>query len=102
MSDMIRAQQLHNKVAHGDTLTEAERSELEAWYVQQDAEESRQLTQADPSSLISLHEQVDEAAAQMTVTAAHIQTLAAENEAIRRDINALYQKLAQTAHPSAA
>lgn len=96
MSDKTRVQQLHNRSARGDILSGAERVELETWYAQQDVEESLLLTRASASSLNSLREQADEATAQAEATIERIQRLNAENEAIRRDINALYQ--AEAAH----
>jgi len=100
------ARRLHDKMTRGGALTEAERAQLEAWYERQDNEEEALLssTPQTPETLRTLRSEVDTALSQLSTVTRRIQTLADENEVLRRDIDALHQQLAQAsaATPQAA
>ncbi len=85
----------HERVTRGETLTFEEQAQLEAWYAAQDRAEEKALgLAAKPSSLEALQTQVDTALAQLTIVSRRINEIASENDALRRDINALRQQLA--------
>ena len=93
---------LHDRATRGDTLTKAERTSLAAWYERQDAEEESWLAASAPQAEIALRllrNEVEAASAQMLTVTQDIQTLIAENEALRQEIAALTQRLAQSAVP---
>ena len=103
--ELTNTQQLHDRATRGYNLTTAEQSELAAWYAQQDAEENALLaTHASPDTkaVEVLREQVTASLAELRDVTVHIQTLTRENQDIRREIDALYQRLAQTKTASAA
>jgi hypothetical protein len=99
MTDEL-ARQLHDRATRGEELTPAEKSHLEAWYARQDEEEARLLAKVSPSpTAAGLRNQVNAALAQVVTATQRIQTLADENEALRREIAALQRQLAR--QPSA-
>ena len=103
--ELTYPQQLHDRATRGQGLTAAERSELDAWYAQQDAQETALLTAHDaPDNKVvaALREQVNTSLAELHAVTAHIQTLTRENQDIRGEIDALYQRLTPTKTASAA
>ena len=106
MVENALARRLHDKRTRGGALTEAERAQLEAWYEQQDNEEEALLSSAPqaPATLRTLRGEVDVALSRLSAVTQRIRTLTDENEALRRDIAALHQQLAQAsaATPQAA
>jgi uncharacterized protein involved in exopolysaccharide biosynthesis len=93
------AKALHDRAARGESLSAAERAELEAWYARLDAEEMALLAGApSPGDLEALRAQVDEARDQLRDASERIQAQAAENERIRREIADLERQL--TSRPS--
>jgi chromosome segregation ATPase len=102
-NDML-ARQLHDKATRGGALTPTEEATLEAWYKRQDAEENALLASATPqaATLRNLRSEVEAASAQMLAVTQHIQTLIAENEALRQEIATLSQQLARAASLQAA
>ena len=98
MSTDNLAQQLHDKATRGIALSADERALLEPWYARQDQEESALLAgTSPPQELASLQAEVDAALAQVLSVTQHIRTLAAENDALRREIAHLHRQLAQKA-----
>jgi peptidoglycan hydrolase CwlO-like protein len=96
MSEPITPIQLHDRATRGLPLTEAERTRLEAWYAEQDAEESLTL-KAQPAPMVGyLNEQISGTLRQLQEMTARIQTLTSENEALRQEIADLQRQLTQT------
>ena len=54
MENEVAYRQLHDRATRGESLTEAERAQLAAWYEQQDAEEDALLTSSAPAPSITL------------------------------------------------
>ncbi len=95
-------QQLHDRATRGEALTQAEQASLAAWYEHQDAEEGAMLASAAPvteAALRHLRDEVEAAVARVLTTTQEIQAQVAENEALRQEIAALAQRLAQSAIP---
>jgi hypothetical protein len=101
-----KERQLHDRATRGESLTEEERAQLEAWYAVHDAEEAAQLGvrqiqtgqtngSAEIESLSALRAQIDKTLAQLAVTSAQIQKLAEENKALYQDVSGLRLQLAQ-------
>ena len=87
---------LHDQATRGVVLATEAQALLAARYAQLDDEESRQLAGAPPlATLVELQTQVDHALAQLGATTQRIQTLAAENDQLRREVVALQRQLAQ-------
>ena len=94
--------QLHARKTQGETLTAEEATQLENWYALQDAEENRWLSvDTTPTNTSQIQPQTNSVLNHLTDTTQRIQTVAAENEALRREIIALKQKLA-TVKPARA
>lgn len=94
--------QLHDRATRGEALTQAEQASLTAWYEHQDAEEGAMLASTAPvteAALRRLREEVEAEAARVLTTTQRIQAQIAENEALRQEIAALTQRLAQSAVP---
>jgi hypothetical protein len=91
-----RARQLHDRATRGLALSTEEQAELEAWYAEQDRGESILLGGSPPEqSLTALYAQLDEAMTRLRAVTARIHEIAAQNDALRREIAALQQQLAQ-------
>jgi hypothetical protein len=89
------AKELHDRATRGLALSAAERAALDAWYAQQDAEESATLAGSQlPQNLAMLRSQVDKAMSELLVVVHSIQAQAAENERIRREVAELQGQLA--------
>ncbi len=89
---------LHDKATRGLPLSVEEQSLLAAWYASQDEEEGRQLAGAGvPSRLVALREQVNSTLAQIIAVSQRIQNLNQENEALRKEIASLEQRLPEKA-----
>jgi putative SOS response-associated peptidase YedK len=94
MSTAELVKQLHDKATRGIALSAIEQAQLDAWYAQQDQEESALLAQASPpQALVVLQTQVDTAVAQLLTVTQRLQELVTRNEALRRDNAALQQQL---------
>jgi hypothetical protein len=97
------SQQLHDRATRGETLTPAERAQLEAWYAEQDRQEAEAIACKDETpSLGVLQAQVDDAISRLRVTASQIEKVAAENAAIRQEIAVLQNQLARTTNEQPA
>jgi thiazole synthase ThiGH ThiG subunit len=85
---------LHDRATRGEQLSPENQMQLEAWYIAQDRVEMEILNgtmQARDSAL--LQTQVDAAMEQLTTLSRRIQKTAAENAALRREINILRRRL---------
>ncbi len=105
MTEDTLARQIHDKATRGGILTEAERAALEAWYNEKDHEEAVLLhssTSASLTTLDALREQVAAALARLREETGRIQAQADENEALRREIAALSERLAHSGSRQAA
>ncbi len=99
MIDNKVALHLHNRATSGGLLTESEQTTLEAWYQQQDHAEAAALKILAPegsTSLDTLREEVAASITRLREDAQRIQARTEENEALRREINTLSEKLTQT------
>ncbi len=86
---------LHDRATRGVELTAEEQAQLNEWYVKLDSVESEMLsrpTSAQP--LDALHAQVDRVMVQLGDVTQRIQTLSAENDAVRKEIVVLQRRLA--------
>ena len=89
---------MHDKATRGGALTAQEQAQLDEWCRQQDAAESQSMVQANiEGTVAALRGQVAEALAQVQVVAADIQNLAGANEALRREVAALQERVAERA-----
>jgi hypothetical protein len=96
MSGTRLPQELHDRATRGVPLSDEEQAQLDQWYARQDQDEDAALTRTPaPPSVTALQAQVDAAVAQLLTVTQRIQTLAAENEAVRREIAVLQRQLAQ-------
>jgi capsule polysaccharide export protein KpsE/RkpR len=90
MSTDNLAKQLHDKASRGIVLSAAEQAQLDMWYAKQDQAEGSMLALTTPShTLTALQTQVDTAVSQLATVTQRIQELAAQNDALRRDIAVL-------------
>ena len=89
-------QQLHDRATRGGVLSADERAQLEAWYDEMDhAEMARLNLAARTKNFDFLQAEIDAAQAQILVTVKRIQKTEKENDALRREITALEDLLAQ-------
>lgn len=89
-------QQLHDKATRGIALSANEQAQLDAWYAAQDQAESGSLASPQSMHTISaLQAQVDAALGQLASVSSQIQTLAAQNAALRKENDALQLQLTQ-------
>lgn len=91
-----RSWRLHLRRSLGEALTAEDQSDLDAWYAEQDQAEALALgLSTEANDLIPLKKQVDVILERIVTTTVSIQTMANENEALRRENQALRQQLAQ-------
>lgn len=96
MSSKNVGQALHDRATRGETLSAAERVQLEAWYAEQDQAESLLLgAPIVPSSLEVLQGQLRAALAQLLIVSQKIQELSTQNDQLRQEIVGLKVQLAQ-------
>ncbi len=89
---------LHDQATRGEQLSPADQAQLAAWHAEQDRREAEALglaKVADDTTL--LQAQIDAATAQLSAISRRIQKTAAQNAALRREINVLRQRLAAQA-----
>lgn len=89
------SERLHDQATRGVELTAEEQAQLNEWYAQRDRAEATVLsrpTSAQP--LDALHAQVDRVMVQLGDVTQRIQTLSAENDAVRKEIVVLQRRLA--------
>ncbi len=91
-----RLWRLHLRRSLGEALTAHEHSELDAWYAEQDQAEALALgLSTEANDLSPLKKQVDAILGRIVATSLSIQTMANENETLRRENMALRHQLAQ-------
>ena len=94
---------LHDRATQGEQLSAEDQAQLEAWYAAQDHVEMEALGVAEMAKDATiLQTQVESATAQLTTISRRIQKTAAENAALRREINMLRRRLATQAVPQPA
>ncbi len=87
---------LHLRRSLGEALTADEQSDLDAWYEEYDRAEALALgLSSEVNDLSLLKQQVDAILERIVTTSLSIQTMANENEGLRRENMALRQQLAQ-------
>ncbi|MFZ4658552.1 MAG: hypothetical protein ACOYNY_16190 [Caldilineaceae bacterium] len=95
-SQTDRAWELHVRAAHGEVLTPAENVVLQEWYAAQEQAEMAMVKLEMPSiDVATLQTQINEMLAQIATATHKIKQLTDENEALRRDIAILRQRLIQ-------
>ena len=88
-------ERLHDRATRGEVLTAEEQVQLNEWYAQQDLAEAAMLSQpSPPQGLDALHAQVDRVVFQLGAVTQRIQILSVENDAVRKEIVELQQRLA--------
>ena len=94
---------LHDRATQGEQLAAEDQAQLETWYAAQDRAEMEALGLAEMARNVTiLQTQVESATAQLTAISRRIQKTAAENAALRREINMLRRRLATQAVPQPA
>ncbi len=85
---------LHLRKSLGESLTSEEESRLAAWYAEQDQAEAAVLEIAhEASELDAIKRQVDTILGRIATSSQSIQSLAAENETLRRENTTLRLQL---------
>lgn len=87
--------ELHDRATRGMSLTSEEQQSLIDWYARQDRAENALLREQVPQPITALRIQLDAAVAELRAAAERIQTLTADNEARRREIDGLQAQLAE-------
>ncbi len=91
-----RIWRLHLRRSLGETLTADEQSDIDAWYEEHDRAEAMALgLSSEANDLTLLKQQVDAILERIVTTSLSIQTMANENEALRRENQALRHQLTQ-------
>lgn len=91
-----RLWKLHLRRSLGEGLTADEQADLDAWYEEHDRAEALALgLSSEVNDLSLLKQQVDVILERIVTTSVSIQTMANENEALRRENQALRQQLTQ-------
>jgi hypothetical protein len=86
--------QLHDRWTRGEILAVEEQEQLEAWYEQQDAEETQRLDRLAPIVNHSdLQTQVDVALKQLVTVTQRVEQVTVANEGLRQEILNLRQQL---------
>jgi hypothetical protein len=94
---------LHDRATQEEQLSAEDQAQLEAWYAAQDCVEMEALDVAEMArDATILQTQIDSATVQLTTISRRIQKTAAENAALRREINILRRRLATQAVPQPA
>lgn len=96
MNGQSRVQQLHDRATRGEVLTSEEQAELERWYADQDNEEATLIyAPFSPDENGTVQHQVHETLDHLRVVTERIQSLFAENDALRREVAELRHRLTQ-------
>jgi len=94
---------LHDRATQGEPLSAEDQAQLEAWYAAQDRVEMEALGVAEMAKDTTiLQTQIDSATMHLTTISRRIQKTAAENAALRREINMLRHQLATQTVPQPA
>jgi cell division protein FtsB len=88
---------LHDRAFQNQPLSPEERAELEAWYAWIDAEAAARMKKVDPlPERAELRHEIEANLIRVAEVTRQIQTLMAENDALRAEINRLKEELART------
>jgi hypothetical protein len=101
MVGMERGQKLHDRATRGLPLTDGERSELDQWYAQMNAEEGRMVRIPEASHLKGVQEQIDVTLREIQETTRQILQVREENRALREQIAEIQKEILHTRVPSA-
>lgn len=93
--------ELHDRASQGAILTEQEKTQLEQWYSEMDSNESF-IVKSGGQSPDLVKGQIENALAQLLKATQHLQKVAAENEIIKRENQAIKLKLAKVLGQKAA
>ena len=90
-----RGQQLHDRACRGQPLTQGERTELDAWYAEMDAEEAHLLqnNSADPPGGEALRVRLRAEQARLHAIAVRVLEIERGNEELRRRNEELMREL---------
>ena len=98
-----RGQALHDKATRDLSLSSAEKADLEAWYAEMDAAESKLLNISDTSEALAyMREQVRQMNGRMMAAVRSVVELSEQNEQLRQEIAVLEQRLSQKLERQAA
>jgi hypothetical protein len=94
LSDKL-GMQLHDRETTGEPLTTQEKSQLEAWYAQQDAAETAMLKAAQMPlpNLVFMQDRIDAAISQLGVGVQRLEQITHENKSLREEIEGIKQQL---------
>lgn len=98
--DRVLAQQLHDRVTRGATLSPEEQHILDAWYTAEDEAEQILLAASgvDPNHA-ELRVSIRSVMERVLVEAQHTQTLLMQNDLLQRQIDELKQQLIRRSMP---
>lgn len=97
VSDTL-GKQLHNRATRGESLSEEEQAQLDAWYDKQDRKETMVLRRDTPAeNQGSLQADIDSVLYRIGHTAKQIQDISQQNEVLREEIMRFRRQLAQQA-----
>jgi hypothetical protein len=103
MSETDAVLDLHDRHTRGEPLSDDEQARLAAWYAAEDAAEALLLGGlASPAQDDHLRARVDASVAQLVTMSQQIQTLVAQNEALRHEIAVLQELVRRRVAPAAA
>ena len=98
-----RGQKLHDKATRDLSLSATEKADLEAWYAEMDAAESKLLKLSDTSEALAyMREQVRQMNARMMTAVRAVVELSEQNERLRGEIAVLEERLSQKLEGQAA
>jgi hypothetical protein len=86
--------QLHDRDTLGEPLTTQEQAQLAEWYAAKDAAEAAMFAASQPAplpNLVALETQVDQAIADVALSAQRLQQITVENKFLRGEITGLKQ-----------
>jgi len=96
---------LHDRATRGLTLSEDERTQLQAWYDEKDLEETAMLRASrkrNDHQESKADDRLNETLALISSLSKKIRETEAENELLRQEIAALRRRLAEKSQPMAA
>jgi hypothetical protein len=85
---------LHGRSSGGEVLSDLERSQLEAWYAEKDAQEAKVLKMPVVEvDCVALQAKIDAALEKIGTVSQGIRQVSAENSVLRQEITELQQAL---------
>lgn len=96
MSTNSSMQSLHDRAIRGESLSESEKAQLEAWYRAQDEYESDLLSKnAPPDSVVEIKKQIKKIWSELNKTVLKNTEILTENKILRQENEVLREKLAE-------